>query len=278
MTQKRLDKGTRWFSPRITSLLENISAARTAIIEAPSGFGKTTAGEYLWSEILSGLPDLAKSVRKVWHTCIDEAGPLLWRHFCDTVSKIDAPTGGRLAVLGLPDDDTFGDAAFTLEDIQCERETWFFLDDFHNIERAAGARVFSEFFRHRTETLRVVILTRQFGDKALRGHAGVVWIDFRDLALSAVETKSFFASRGVRVTKKQAESAREITGGCVQGLCLELDRYRQTGKFSPLEDEGAWREIMRATIWKGLTEFQRDFLLRVSPFERYTLKQAAFLL
>jgi LuxR family maltose regulon positive regulatory protein len=35
---------------------------------------------------------------------------------------------------------------------------------------------------------------------------------------------------------------------------------------------------MRATIWKGLTEFQRDFLLRVSPFERYTLKQAAFLL
>jgi hypothetical protein len=36
-------------------------SARTAIIEAPSGFGKTAAGEYLWSEILPGLPDPAKS-------------------------------------------------------------------------------------------------------------------------------------------------------------------------------------------------------------------------
>jgi LuxR family maltose regulon positive regulatory protein len=146
--EKSLKKRVRVFSPRLAELLEKVSKAQTAVIEAPPGYGKTTAGECLWSEILPS------GVRKIWHTCVDEPGPILWRHFCETISKIDEPTGGRLASLGLPDSDTSGDILFALSDMTCGEQTWLLLDDFHNLERcvadhcaqAAGIRVFAEFF------------------------------------------------------------------------------------------------------------------------------------
>jgi ATP/maltotriose-dependent transcriptional regulator MalT len=49
--EKSLKKRVRVFSPRVVELLERVSKAHTAVIEAPSGYGKTTAGECLWSEI-----------------------------------------------------------------------------------------------------------------------------------------------------------------------------------------------------------------------------------
>jgi LuxR family maltose regulon positive regulatory protein len=202
----------------------------------------------------------------------------MWRQFCATMGKIDPLAGQELSSLGLPDEDTLTDAAYALADITCERETWLFLDDFHNLERATGSVVWKEFFRHRTENLRVVIVARQLDDINLRYQTRVAWLDFSDLALREDEVKKYFEACGVRITKQQATTAQDLTNGCIQGLRLEMDRYAETGGFGGLEDEDAYHGMIRATIWKGLTEEQKNFLLRVSPFERYTLDQAAFLL
>ena len=75
-TERNLSKRVRVFSPRVTELLKSVPWAHTAVIEAPSGYGKTTAGEYLWSEILPAGANSA-SVRKIWHTCVEEPGSLL---------------------------------------------------------------------------------------------------------------------------------------------------------------------------------------------------------
>ena len=266
-----------WFSPRLVSNFEEIRSKRTTIITAPSGYGKTTLGERLFLEISKKTPEAVR----IWHTSLGGSANSVWRYFCATIGKIDVSAGSELLSLGPPDPHTRADIAYVLANIvtkKTERKIWLFLDDFQNLERVTGIEVWKEFFRHRAENLHVVILARQFGDGDLRGGPDVVWLDFADLTLREDEVKGFFDAGGVRITKKQASVAQKLTNGCIQGLRLEMDRYAETGEFSVLGNEYAYHEMIRVTIWKGLSEEQKDFLLRVSPFESYTLEQAAFLL
>jgi LuxR family maltose regulon positive regulatory protein len=262
----------RWFSPRLTTLLRKIGQSRAAIIEAASGYGKTTAGEFFMSEI---LPPEAGKIRC---TCVKGSDRDAWGRFCSVIGEIDENAGLKMSGIGLPDEDTAGSAVYTLRGMSCPRETWLVLDDFQNLERAVPGVIWSEFLIHRPKNLRLLILTRQLFDERARYRAGFVRLDISDMALNEGEAREFFKARGVKVSRDEAKAVTAITAGCVQGLLLEMERYAETGKFHGLEDENAWHGIVRETIWKGLSPEQRDFLLRVSPFEAYTLRQAAYLL
>ncbi|MDR0648014.1 MAG: hypothetical protein LBF92_01590, partial [Synergistaceae bacterium] len=73
-------KNIRWFPPRILPRLKEAASSGTVIISALAGFGKTTAGEYIWEELLP------KRAQKFWHTCLDGSPPSEWKRFCETVS------------------------------------------------------------------------------------------------------------------------------------------------------------------------------------------------
>jgi LuxR family maltose regulon positive regulatory protein len=264
-------ENVRWFSPRLLSLLEKLPL-HTTIIEAPSGYGKTMAGAYLLNEALPA------GARKIWHACLDERAPAAWRHFCAAVRKIDETAANSLLSLGPPDKDTTRDAADILCDAACDEETWFFIDDLQNLSAEIDIGAWGGFWRRRDEKLHVVAMTRYFGDAALRGYPGAAWLGFADLALDAGEARGFFAAHGIAIGKKQADIAHEFTHGCAQGLWLQAGRYRETGEFCRLDDEDSYDEIIKLTAWKGLSKPEQDFLLRVSPFESYTMEQAAFLL
>lgn len=76
----------------------------TAVIEAPPGYGKTTAvRDFLKSELACGT-----SV--YWFTAEDEAPTAGFRRLCRGIGRIDDEAGRRLMKIELPDAATVGEA------------------------------------------------------------------------------------------------------------------------------------------------------------------------
>jgi ATP/maltotriose-dependent transcriptional regulator MalT len=157
-----LKKNIRWFSPRAHSRLKEAASSNTVIITALAGFGKTTAGEYIWEELL------AKRAKKVWHTCLDGSPLSKWKRFCAKAGRIDPQAGTALLSLGPPGKTSSGAAASILSDISPDEETWLFIDDFHKFVRSGiDAAAWGAFWRREAGNLHAAVMTRSFADEGL---------------------------------------------------------------------------------------------------------------
>ena len=113
-----------YYSQRLKQKLKLLAAAPAAIIEAPAGYGKTTAiGDYLEKNI-SHTSEICRV------TAVDEAPVALYRRFCRELGKIDSRAGERLLGIGIPNAFTIGETCETLRSIECNFETWLVIDNF----------------------------------------------------------------------------------------------------------------------------------------------------
>ncbi len=73
-----LDKTIHYYSQHITAKLEEMLRAKTTVVEAPLGYGKTTAvRDYLDNNLPDGAPIY-------WFTAFDEEPHSSKKAFCDT--------------------------------------------------------------------------------------------------------------------------------------------------------------------------------------------------
>ncbi|HBT66037.1 MAG TPA: helix-turn-helix transcriptional regulator, partial [Ruminococcaceae bacterium] len=83
--------------------MDQLRFARTAIIEAPSGYGKTTA---IRDFLEARLP---QNTHVYWFTAADEAPTAGFLRLYREIEKIDDRAGGRLLKIGLPNAATAGE-------------------------------------------------------------------------------------------------------------------------------------------------------------------------
>jgi LuxR family maltose regulon positive regulatory protein len=99
----RVRTGVHYFSDKLKRKLDGVQFARATIVEAPSGYGKTTAlHDYLDSKARAGIP-------VYWFSATEEAPSSSFRRLCLEVSKIDDEAGQRLLRVDLPNALTVGE-------------------------------------------------------------------------------------------------------------------------------------------------------------------------
>ncbi|MDR3553037.1 MAG: ATP-binding protein, partial [Clostridia bacterium] len=113
-----------YYSDRLKSKLNMIRFVPTVIVEAPSGFGKTTAIRDFLDEKIS------QSTPVYWVTAIDETPAAGFRRLCFEINKIDADAGKRLLQIELPNAANIGEASDAVRQIQCAHETYLVIDNF----------------------------------------------------------------------------------------------------------------------------------------------------
>ena len=113
-----------YYSDRLIGKLNKLRFAPVTVIEAPSGYGKTTAiRDYLEDSLPRGTP-------AYWFTATDEAPAEGFRRFCREIEKIDKNAGERLLKIELPNAVTISEAMDALRSIQCRHETYLVIDNF----------------------------------------------------------------------------------------------------------------------------------------------------
>ena len=268
--KKNITADFHYYSDRSKDKLHLLPAFSSAVVEAPSGYGKTTAvQDYLETAI-------PHNTRVYWFTAADEAPVAGYRRLCREIEKIDAKAGERLLEIDFPNAFTIGEVCEALLSVECDRDTWLVIDNFHFLCAALPPSFLTALIGHGGKALRVVILTQMLPRAthcAIAGRA-FLHIESSDLSLSPEDIRRYYALTGTNLTKEESRKAESLTGGWIIAVYLQLYAYRETGAFS---DTVVWG-LMERLWWNKLTDEQQNFFLRLSPFGSVAVRQMCDLL
>lgn len=259
-----------YYSGRLKRKLNQLRFAPAAVVEAPSGYGKTTAiRDFLQNVLPPGTP-------VCWFAAVDESPLAGFRRLCCAINKIDSQAGERLLRVGLPNSANVGEACDALRSIECNRETYLVIDNFQFIQSVLPASFFSALVEHGGKGLHIIIITQMLKRDNIAAVAGyrVLHITTADLRLNAEDIRRYYALAGVSVSPEDAQELARYTEGWIIAVYLQFCVFRETGSIS---DTTGIVALMEHLVWDALTNEQQVFLLRLSPFEVVTVPQACAL-
>lgn len=266
---RKVNANNTYFSARLSARLDGMLTSKTTIISAPSGYGKTTAAQNYLSE------NLPRGTVFHQHNCVEESAGAAWKRFCRTIQKIDAEIGSALLSMDLPSVDTKGDVVDLLTELMCSEETWLLIDDFQYLQSAMPEMVWNTLMEHGAENLHTVILTQTPVKVRMALKPGVLYLGREDMRLTESEIGEYFAGCGVKPSPEQIRMVSYYTEGWIAALRLQIERYLDTGSFLDTRDI---HRLIREVAWDTLSVEEQNFLLLVSPFDSYTLRQAAHMM
>jgi len=258
--------GVHYYSEHMQKKMKMIAAAKAAIIEAPSGYGKTTAMRDFIKDLVSKDDDVK------WFTAVDEEAPsVLYRRFCREIGKIDEAAGERLLKIDFPNAFTIGEVCDALRTIRCKGKTWLIIDDFQFLFAILPSSFLSALLDNGRDDLRIIIVTQLLGQDFQRTvlRLGIPYVSVSDLQWNAKDIRSYFELVGIEISTATADEAYKLTSGWVIAVHLQLCSYYEMGAFS---DE-AVLQLMEHLIWDKMTFEQQQFFMRLSVFESCTIKR-----
>lgn len=260
-----------YYSDRLKRKLEQLRFEPATIVEAPSGYGKTTAiRDFLEAELPQSTP-------VYWFTATDETPAAGFRRLCREIEKIDSYVGERLLKIELPNAATIGEATEALRSIQCKHETYLVIDNYQFLQVALPPDFFIALLEHGGRGLHIIVVTQMLKRDMLSlivGHK-FLHITADNLRFNAKDISRYYALANVKITPEDAQEVEYYTEGWIIAIYLQLRTFQETGKFA---DTPGILALMEHLVWNRLTEVQQTFLLHLSPFDMISMQQACSLI
>lgn len=264
---RRIKPEALFFPKRITECLSSIKAYPLTLIEAPSGFGKTTALRHFFD---TQVPETSQVI---WRTFSHESPNTSWKLFCSSIEAFDANAAEDLAAAGIPDEDNLSEIRQILRQIYCPEETYLVLDDFAAWKLTSPGAFLSALSEHGGKGLHVVAASQILAEdvrSSMLPNIRFLLLQESVLAFSLEDIDAYYRRAGISLTAAQLEEAERITGGWVMALYLQLLSLIETGHF----EEGSMQNLIQNALWNRLSLQEREFLMAVSIFPRFSLAQA----
>lgn len=264
------DSGRQYYiSKMMRESLASIVAAPLTIIEAPSGFGKTTA-------VHQYLKERTKA-HCHWYTCLglpQEAG---WRGICELFGKVSVVTGRYLKRISIPTLHTIPYIAEIITNIPCETETYLVIDNFQMTNLEVRNELIHVFSTHGNSNLHIILLTQQIGIKSQIGVSKehIHLIDSSAFLFDQQSMAKLLAAQRFRITQKELVLLHQITEGWISAILLQCMYYKKYGKFEHHQDISC---LVERALWNQLDDQKQAFLLAVSMLDGFTYQQALAIL
>ncbi|MCG9966716.1 helix-turn-helix transcriptional regulator [Pelotomaculum terephthalicicum JT] len=265
---KEYNTKSLYFPGRITKALDGICSYPLTVIEAPMGYGKTTAvreylrnagADTLWQEVPAG-------------------GDGFWEGFAGLFREFDSERSQSLIHLRFPDNaKTAREAVKLIRDINLPENTVLLVDDYQNINIPGANGFFEQLAESRIERLHIVLVTRaarfnRLHELALKGvlcHIAKETFEFAPQEIAA-----YYRACGVHLSESEAARLHTDTEGWISDLYLIMLEYIAKGEYTPTD---SINNLIEKAVYNPLPEDAREFLVAMSVFEAFTLKQAAFI-
>lgn len=265
---RRLKPEIKYFPPELMKKLECICSYPLSLLEASSGFGKTTSVMHFFN---TSLPETVPIYRHIFMGGSVQEG---WKQFCSLIARFDRECAEKLLGVEEPDEDALPYIRSILRSLSCEKETYLFLDDMHEWQLPKPSEFLSALSEQGAENLHIVVgahpYSRQAHEKIIR--SGRLWhLQEEDLAFSREAAKCYFHQAGSPLSHEQLDEVMELTGGWIMALYLQLDSLIRKGRF----EQGGMENLMKKTFWGRLSEQEQELLLKLSIFPSFSLPHAA---
>ncbi len=268
MTQMRPE--TQFFPTSILARLHAVKAYALTLVEAPSGFGKTTVLNHFFEQKVSDTAQVR------WHTFSQEQPGTAWKAFCGLIRTFDAKSADRLLEAGMPDEDTLPEVQDIFRQLQCAEETYLVLDDFTAWNLAVPGDFLMALAEHGGKELHIVVASQLLPEEAqtvLLQNSRFLVLREAVLAFSQADIDAYYRQAGVFLTDAQLEEVSKMTEGWIMALYLQLLSYMESGQF----ERGGMQNLIHKALWNRLPAQEQHFLMAVSIFPRFTLAQATAL-
>jgi len=269
-TKDRHHQEVYYFSERLKKQLTKIHQYPLTILEAPSGFGKTTAIREHFKE------DTYQSMPVYWHTCLKESSLKTWQGVCDILGSIDSHAAMMLRNLDFQTVDARMDLVAIFKLMKCEVSTYVIIDNFQMIDSDITHILIQSFSIHAVENLHIILLTQQLGMQEEQSfHNGKIYVmDASCFLFDRESIVRYFRLAGVRIKDDDIEHIHKHAAGWAIAVHLHLIRYQEKGSFIQTSD--IW-DLIESTMWHNIQPEERDFLMSVSVLDSFTTRQAAVL-
>ena len=238
MDDKELRRASGYFSPRLMSKLQTVIAAPVTVVEAPAGYGKTTA--------IRHAEELFRDrVKAYWFTALGEDEGQAWHRLCLTLRQVDEATGDKLLELGLPNRVNSPLAVQMLARLDCREESLIVLDNFQNLQKELRAILVASLLNLSSPRIHVVISTQYLRtpQETDQLRYQLNHIRTNDLLLEADDIRAYYAQMGREISPENAQALFHRTEGwpvaislCLRGEAGMCDQ-RENGRVDNLLGE-----------------------------------------
>ena len=248
-----------YFSDALMQKLEQILECPFSVLEAPAGYGKTTAVH----RILDGWKEPV-----YWHTVVESIPDTSFWWFIQMIGKADADAAGRLTALGYLNRSNADQVAQIIGQMHILEPMTLVFDNFQYALANWQPQILDSLATREEDGLRTIFISQNFGRHrsvitALEG--SICYVRGRDLLLTEKDIQAFAAQMGIEVSAEQARKIRDRTDGWVAAVSLCL---RQSGEATPFGEARDTDDLLYEYFWRQLSADQRELMLRLSLFDR----------
>lgn len=254
---------------RVNSLLSVIYDYPLTIIEAPIGFGKTTAiksfletnkNPYFWITFLNS----------------NETNSFFWKVFSTELSKVDKEVGKKLISLGFPTDvPQISKVLEILNSIDYKEKTILVMDDYHICQTAQINNIIKQIVLERIDNLHVVIVTRNttrlnfITELISKGLCRI--ISQQQLKFTRKEILEYCFMMNKNISDNDLSKIEEYTDGWISFMYIILLGIE---KGIPIGINNTIEELIENALFKTYNKRIQNFLLKLSIMDDFTAKQA----
>ena len=265
---KKYNTRSLYFSERITNAMRQITDYPLTIVEAPMGYGKTTAVR----EQLNFYKD-----NVLWQRVYDNSLSSFWSGFCHLFSRFGGVHSQSLLQLEFPNDSvSLGAVLNIIENIELPAKTFIVIDDYHLAE-CSNTNSFIEFLVMSEITdMHIVLITRythfpMLEELQLKGY--LYHIKQESFELMPEDIIDYYKRCGISINSKDAGELYSLTEGWISALYLLMLNFGSRGESLHLDHI---HTLIDKVVYNPLPEGSRDLLINMCIFNSFTIEQAAY--
>jgi LuxR family maltose regulon positive regulatory protein len=255
---------------RVNRTLESIFEYPLTVMEAPIGYGKTTAvREFLASKGCSVL----------WLSFLssEDTSSFFWNRLSEEICRLDEEAGMKLKLLGFPADaPQTATVLSVLSEIDFKENTVLVIDDFHLVKSPQIGKFLYQLVRNQPDSLYITIVTRDTSnldllELAAKGLCNIV--PQQVLRFTDNEVRDYCVIRGCRLNDAELKQICAYTGGWISMVYLTLLGIDQG---IPIGKNDAIADLVEKALYNTYDDDIRRFLLKLSVMDSFTAEQAEF--
>ena len=204
--QKIFNSRAIYLNDKLRRQMARISEFPCTLIEAPMGYGKTTAVR----EYLKGT-----DAHALWQRIYDDSVTGFWTDFCRLFREVDARRAESLEQLGFPNDSvTMQEALRLIGEMALPQNTVLVLDDYHMVSATDVSGFLRLLIVSEIEDLHIILTARfveqfQMEELSLKGHLYHIKKEFFELFPG--EIADYYRLCGISLRPDETERLFRLT-------------------------------------------------------------------
>ncbi|NCC69290.1 MAG: hypothetical protein EOM14_14055, partial [Clostridia bacterium] len=210
--EKRYNKTVLHLPERLAEQLNYLSLYPITVIEAPSGFGKTTA-----------LRECFKKSRQeksfaVWYTFSGTDDHMSWVEFCSLLKEINPQTAEALCKCGVPSMEMMDEIFPLIENTIFFDDTYLIIDNYQNISKSFRQCITRHLLQNKNHKLHYIIITRQADAELCNLYLTnkILYIGAAYFLFDKADIMAYYKKIGISLTAAETGRLKKSTGGWIK--------------------------------------------------------------